>query len=182
MKKMNKFVAETLLPSLFERWEGRDKRYPSIIISEREWGVLLGQCGTEFRWEGRICILHRRGRWCFLSFGQTEAEQQAIAALAEAREMEREVSSAQRMAAKAGGKSREVIAKMLNSYEERLRSLVGIIEDEESDPEYIAWAMRQEAHVRQVIEILIGGETHHKNRNSKTVQEQLPLSVRAADG
>lgn len=82
---MNKFVSETLLPSLFENWNGRDKQYPSIIVSDRVAGILSGVMvqnsvmgrfksvvtGKECEWNGRHVYLYKSGRWYFVSFGQT---------------------------------------------------------------------------------------------------------------
>lgn len=164
-EKMDKFVSETLLPSIFERWKERNKEYPTIIVSDKVAGILSGVMkqhhvmgyyksivtGKECEWNGRTVYLYKRGRWHFVSFGPTEEEQKDAAMQAEARGMERDIEMAYRVAN--SGKLDRISAR-LHRYTPLYHSMCDTIEDPESDFDTIEWARKWANHYKNIIDIL----------------------------
>ena len=115
-KKSNNWVENVLLPDLFAKYQARDKRYQSIIISDKQaacisditvqksiGGGLLGGRTVFYRvghWEFREIQLKARGRYHFLSFGMTTEEQEKDAKEAEKSEFQREKEMAERVTAR----------------------------------------------------------------------------------
>ena len=100
MGKKNNWVENVLLPDLFTKYQARDKRYPSIIISQKQaaciesigmeqktigGGILGGRIGfyKEGRWEGRTVQISVRGQYHFISFGLNAEEREEAAKEAE---------------------------------------------------------------------------------------------------
>ncbi len=96
---MNKWTRETLMPSLFERFQNRDKKYCEIVISDRIFSILTAQMKADHicykaEWNGRGVVVTTRGSYHFINFGITAEEQNVISNSAEENALRKDIESA----------------------------------------------------------------------------------------
>lgn len=159
---MNKFVDEKLLPSLWAKYQRRDKRYCEIIISDNQAHYLASEMhqvhtmgmhasrviGLECQWQGRSVMLRKRGQYYFVAFGTTQDEDDANAIMAEDERMAKELEMAKKCKAR-GNPGR--ISKKLEDAKKRLESYIIYSDDEAEEKGY---KVKMQKHYKQIIDIL----------------------------
>ena len=170
-KKTNNWVENVLLPDLFTKYQARDKRYSSIIISQKQasciesigmeqktigGGLFGGRIGfyKEGRWQGRTIQISARGQYHFISFGLTAEEQEEAAKEAAKSEFERECAMAERVTArKNNGGSVRAWETMFTKYQVKCESIAEEIADyEQNEPKNpFLPMMRKRLHEAQEI-------------------------------
>ena len=171
MGKKNNWVENVLLPDLFTKYQARDKRYPSIIISQKQaaciesigmeqktigGGILGGRIGfyKEGRWEGRTVQISVRGQYHFISFGLNVEEREEAAKEAAKTDFQRECEMAERVTArKNNGGSNRAWETMFAKYQSKCESLEKEIADyEQNEPKNpFLPLMRKRLHEAQEI-------------------------------
>ena len=167
-KKTNNWVENVLLPDLFTKYQARDKRYSSIIISEKQaacigmeqktigGGLLGGRIGfyKEGRWQGRTIQISARGQYHFISFGLTAEERKEAAKEAEKSDFQRECEMAERVTTrKNNGGSARAWETMFTKYQSKCESILQEVADyEQNDPKNpFLPLMRKRLHEAQKI-------------------------------
>lgn len=98
---MANWTTDVLLPSLLSRYLERDKRYDSIIVTDKQAAYIgammqTGRVCKYMRWNDREVTLSHRGRYYMLAFGPTRAEEEAARAEAKNAQWAQEIASAKR--------------------------------------------------------------------------------------
>ena len=174
-KKTNNWVENVLLPDLFTKYQARDKRYPSIIISQKQaaciesigmeqktigGGLLGGRIGfyKEGRWQGRTIQISARGQYHFISFGLTAEEREDAAKEAAKSEFERECEMAERVTTRKNNDgSARAWETMFAKYQSKCESLEKEIADyEQNEPKNsFLPLMRKRLHEAQEISAIL---------------------------
>lgn len=170
-KKTNNWVENVLLPDLFTKYQARDKRYPSIIISQKQadyiesigmeqktigGGLLGGRIGfyKEGHWQGRTIQISARGQYHFISFGMTQEEHEEAAKEAEKSDFQREKEMAERVTARKNNSgSVRAWEAMFAKYQSKCESIAEEIADyEQNEPKNpFLPLMRKRLHEAQEI-------------------------------
>lgn len=167
MKQANWFD-DTFLPSLFEKWQNRDKKYPQIILTEAQahqcrsrmethysFSSFCGQSfatGMEYEWRGRRVWLQERGRYTFLSFGPTSEETVEAAQAEEVRQHDRKLERLRKLRSKHSPRLGEYAA----DARRRLENAKDYLLDEDNDTDDIAFYTRQAKMAQEELDICIG--------------------------
>lgn len=162
---MNKWVSETLLPSLYERYLSRDPKHVGIIVSDKVNQILLDNMtadshfgtwkhvvtGASLYWRGRRVSLQNNGRYHILTFGLTDEERSTAAAAEETRRLAKEIEDTETVARRS---TPERIARRIERARENLGEYMDYLEDPESTPEEISWATTMVQHYKAILAIL----------------------------
>lgn len=154
---MANWTTDVLLPSLLSRYLERDKRYDSIIVTDKQAAYIgammqTGRVCKYMRWSNRDVTLSHRGRYYMLAFGPTRAEEEAARAEAKKAQWEREIVSAKKQAA--CGKINPFFVRDLQS---EMDGLEGYISDDDYINDGVATKgddIARIEHIKQVLAIL----------------------------
>ncbi|MCD7805464.1 MAG: hypothetical protein LUH03_10065 [Oscillospiraceae bacterium] len=167
MKQTNWFD-DTLLPSLFEKWQNRDKQYSQIILTEAQ----AQQCssrmeqktsfsefhgkscvvGMEYSWRGRTVFLQKRGRYTFLSFGLTSEETAEAAQAEEDRQHDRKLERLRKLRAK----DSPLLDRYTADAQRRLENAQDWLLDDDNDADDITYYTRQAKMAQEELDVCIG--------------------------
>lgn len=162
---MNKWVSETLLPSLYERYIARDPKHVGIIVSGKVNQILLDNMtadshfgtwkpvvtGSSLYWRGRRVSLQNNGRYHILTFGLTDEERNAAADTEETRKLTKEIEDAKAAARRL---TPERIARRIEKARGNLGGYKDYLEDPEATPEEISRAKMMVNHYETILAIL----------------------------
>lgn len=155
-----KWVRENLLPDLHARFQARDKRFPSIPISERQAYLLGCAISTATRrdggliWQGRTVYLSSRCGMHLVSFGRTEQEDADFLTRDAEHQTRRELESVRAMVRR--GKA-DRIAATLDRYRRELASRDDTAADADEPDDWRQECADRAAFLRDLIAILEEG-------------------------
>ena len=162
---MNKWVSETLLPSLYEQYLSRNPKHVGIIVSDKVNQILLGNMTPDYRWgvwktivvgsslywRGRRVSLQNHGRYHILTFGLTDDERDAVAEAERAKQLAKEIERAKTAARRSNP---DEIARRIERAQRSADGYKDYLDDPESTPDEIIWATTMLQHYSTIIAIL----------------------------
>ena len=149
---MNKWLNEVLLPSLFTKYQARNPKYETIIISDRQAAYIREEmrekraCCT-MNWDTREVVLVCRGQYNMLCFGPSNAELVERQTQARQAAWDKEIERAERQ--KRNGRINPYFVRDLKSELENLTATLHDVDNPYTDSD----AQRIE-HIKKVLAIL----------------------------
>lgn len=137
---MDKWIEGTLLPSLFEKWQGRNKQYDNIIVSEKQASCLkkalfVNRSLKVTSWDGffqdRKCSLfYARGYWRLWFDVLTNKEHEQAENEQREKDAKREMSTVLRAIEK---NDQSMIERLTVRYENEREGLKSNLSEEENE-------------------------------------------------
>lgn len=145
----NTWIDNKLLPSLLEKFQNRDKKYSSIIITDRQANFLSSymkqhynynsfhsKCWVshlEYGWKDRTVYLRKQGNYYMLSFSPNKEEQEAFARTIRQAEHKKNLAMAKRAVEK---NNRRLLETMKDRASQSIVYFATMVKEEPEDEYY----------------------------------------------